>query len=151
MKVELVRYGFGNGSTLGRLYIDGVFQCYTLEDAARVVKVDGQTCIPEGTYALSLRTKGSVTIEYMKLYPTMHRGMLWLVNVPDFEYVYLHRGNTPADTKGCLLVGLHCSMDSGEFVLQESAKAYELIYPRIVDAITSGRGAQLTVTHWVAA
>ena len=69
----------------GMLFIDGKFECYTLEDQYQAVKVMHETCIPEGTYKLKLRTVGGFNSRYTKKYPTFHRGMLWLEDVPGFE------------------------------------------------------------------
>ena len=64
-----------------------------------------ETCIPEGEYEIKLRTVGGFNERYTKKYPTMHRGMLWLQDVPGFEYILIHQGNTDEHTSGCLIVG----------------------------------------------
>jgi hypothetical protein len=86
--------------TIGRLYIDGVYFCDTLEDRVRIIngncsdKIYGQTAIPEGTYDVKLihRTSNGV------LTP-------WLQNVPCFTGILIHSGNDELDTEGCILVG----------------------------------------------
>lgn len=146
MKLELVRYGLGDESTLGKLYIDGEFACFTLEDERRKVKVPGETCIPEGAYKLTLRTEGGFHQRYAKLYPGVHRGMLWIRNVPGFEYILIHQGNATRDTAGCLLLGARALVGlDGEFSVQHSAIAYKHIYPLVADAIEKGEGATITV------
>ena len=50
MKLQVVRTQFGTDATNGLLFIDGLFECYTLEDQYQAVKVMHETCIPEGTY-----------------------------------------------------------------------------------------------------
>ena len=55
MKLNVVRHQFGEEATNGLLFIDGVFECYTLEDQYQEVKVMHETCIPEGTYEIKLR------------------------------------------------------------------------------------------------
>ena len=48
MKLQVVRHQFGKDATNGMLFIDGIFECYTLEDQYQAVKVMHETCIPEG-------------------------------------------------------------------------------------------------------
>lgn len=134
MKLFLERMGLGRKSTLGRVYLGNEPVCWTLEDARRHMKVPGETCIPAGTYMVTLRTEGGFHGRYLKAYPKMHRGMLWIRDVPGFEWVLIHRGNTPADTKACVLTGDTPAMTHGEFTVIRSAVAYERLYPLVVDA-----------------
>jgi len=71
-----------------------------------------------------------------------HRGMVWLQNVPNFDWVYLHLGNSHDDTQGCILVG----RDVYDYKLGHSRIAYERIYNTIVDGIESDEGATLEIT-----
>lgn len=134
MKVVLERFGFGLDSTLGRLYVDGEPVAYTIEDARRKAKVPGKTAIPCGIYKLRLRTEGGLHIKYTRRFPAFHMGMLWLQDVPDFEWVMLHCGNDATDSEGCpLIVSFAALSPDGEFIGHESAKAYEKTYRRIVE------------------
>ena len=94
MKLQVVRTQLGKDATNGLLFIDGLFECYTLEDQYQAVKVMHETCIPEGTYEIKLRTIGTFHKRYKSKYPTFHRGMLWIQDVPGFEYILIHQGNT---------------------------------------------------------
>ncbi len=58
MKLNLVRTQFGADATNGILFINGVFECFTLEDEVRDVKVYGETAIPKGTYNIEFRKEG---------------------------------------------------------------------------------------------
>lgn len=120
-------------STIGRLVVQGK-ECFTLEDPIRKIKVHGKTAIPAGQYVLKLRTEGGMDLRYAARFGNWHRGMLWLQDVPNFEYVYLHIGNSPEDTEGCILVG---STQSRDFIGGSEA-AYREIYPVIADAIEAG-------------
>ena len=105
MKLTVVRTQFGTDATNGMLFIDGIFECYTLEDQYQAVKVMHETCIPEGTYDIKFRTVGGFHEKYKKRYGNDHYGMLHLQDVPNFTYILIHAGNTDEHTSGCLIVG----------------------------------------------
>lgn len=105
MKLKLERKYFKSNYTIGNLYINNTFFCNTLEDKNRDLnkngvfdngetKIYGETCIPFGTY--------EVVLTYS---PKFKRELPRLKNVPSFEGILIHRGNTPKDTLGCILVG----------------------------------------------
>lgn len=133
MNLELVRFGYGKDSTLGRLSVDGEFECFTLEDERREVKVYGETCIPEGRYEILLRTEAGKHERYLDRFPELHRGMLWLQDVPDFEFIYLHIGNKEDQTLGCPLTGtVPLIMPDGEFEVARSKDAYLALYRKVL-------------------
>jgi hypothetical protein len=147
-ELTLQRYSQDDDSTLGILYLDGVFQCYTLEDEEREIKVAGETRIPEGTYDIKLRTEGGLTQKYAKKFPDMHKGMLWLQDVPNFEWVYIHLGNTDEHTEGCILVGNQVNNNKvDEAFLGDSKRAYKKLYPKLVDIIESGEQLTIEITE----
>lgn len=116
MNLVLYRKWFTDISTTGVLFIDGDFFCYTLEDAVREQKVYGKTAIPYGKY--------EVVITYS---PRFQKNMPLLVNVPNFEGVRIHAGNTANDTEGCILVG----KSKGQDFIGGSRKTYEELMERI--------------------
>lgn len=120
------------------LYYDGKYLCFTLEDAKRDTKVKGQTRIPAGRYKVGLRNAGSMHPSYMAKFPGLHRGMLHVLNVPGFEYIYIHIGNTIGDTEGCLLTGYGVAVNRGVFELQQSTPAYEDLYEKVVEDAIAG-------------
>jgi hypothetical protein len=138
MNVLVLRYS-SHKSTLGLFIIDGKFACYTLEDAFHVVKIPGETRIPEGTYEITLRTFGGHHERYSQKFPEFHKGMLHVTNVPNYEHILIHIGNTDDDTEGCLLIG-DSSMTNinSDGRIENSTIAYKRVYPIIANAIESG-------------
>ena len=100
--VEVKRYEYTNKSTIGRLYIDGVFECFTLElpylDNAKNV-----SSIPVGAYHYVKRHTKHSKYDYEHLH---------LQDVPNRYYILLHIGNYPIDTNGCILVGNAIGVDA---------------------------------------
>ena len=122
------------------------FLCYTLEDEKRDTKVMHETRIPAGTYKLSLRKEGGFHSRYLKKYgPKFHKGMIHVNEVPGFQYILWHTGNTDEHTSGCLIVGQSQKsnlVDPNGFV-SASVSAYKSIYPKIAEAILR-EGAEVT-------
>jgi hypothetical protein len=103
MQIKVVRREFTEKSTIGELFIDNNFFCYTLEDKVRAEteeKVYGQTAIPKGKY--------EVIVNYSNRFKQQ---MPLLLNVKGFEGIRIHKGNTDVDTHGCLLLGKSKSKD----------------------------------------
>ena len=94
MQLLLIRDSFNVDFTIGKLYVDDRFFCDVLEDAVRKEKIKGKTAIPAGAYKVIL-TK---SVRFKKILPL-------LLDVPNYEGVRIHSGNTHEDTEGCLLVG----------------------------------------------
>jgi hypothetical protein len=134
MKLLVDRFTSNKDTTLGKLLIDGNFECYTLEDEYRAKKVFGETRIPAGEYQITLRKEGLFHERYLKRFPLWHVGMLWVRNVPGFEYILIHCGNTDDDTAGCLLLGEKID----KWTLVNSTGAYENAYKQIAAALLIG-------------
>lgn len=96
MKLFLQRIAQTPEYTIGRLEINGKFFCHTLEDAVREQKIAGKTAIPEGIYNVVVNRS-----------PRFKRDLPLLLDVPYFEGIRIHRGNTAKDTSGCILVGIN--------------------------------------------
>ena len=93
--------------TIGILYVDGVSFCNTLEDVVRTgAKVPGRTAIPAGTFRIRM---DMVSPKFKnKTWAKPYKGKVpRLMDVPQFDGVLIHPGNTAADTEGCILVGLN--------------------------------------------
>lgn len=106
MKILVKRIAKKDTYTIGKMYIDGKYFCDTLEDKDRGLtqttplsiikskKVPGQTAIPTGTYKVIVNKS-----------PKFGRMLPRLLDVPGFDGILIHRGNTDKDSSGCLLVG----------------------------------------------
>jgi hypothetical protein len=145
MKYEVLRVSSQKDSTSGLLFevnnSKRTFLCYTLEDEQRDVKVWGETRIPAGTYKLGLRTEGGFHNRYLSRYGAdFHKGMIWVLDVPGFEWILWHSGNTDENTAGCLLLGnsQESNLVKKDGFIGASRDAYKLVYPRVLAAIESG-------------
>ena len=148
MKLTVVRTQFGKDATNGILLIDGVFECFTLEDQYQAVKVMHETCIPEGTYDIKFRTVGGFHEKYKKRYGQAHHGMLHLQDVPNFTYILIHAGNTDEHTSGCLIVGeTQQDLDiSDDGFIGHSGKAYSKLYDKVAKQLLQGRNVSIEYT-----
>jgi hypothetical protein len=101
MRLELRRHFRDETATIGELFINGAYACATLEDAIqRGPKIPGRSAIPAGSYRVII---AKTTLADGKKFD----GKLPLIlDVPGFDMIRIHAGNTPEDTKGCILVGL---------------------------------------------
>ncbi len=140
MLIHVRRVASGDDATIGALTVDGSFQCFTLEDEKRAVKVAGETRIPAGRYRVKVRRHGGFHGRYSRRFPDLHRGMLEIADVPGFSDILIHVGNYTRDTAGCLLVGMGANIvtDRGWTVTQSTA-AYKRIYARVIDAAAAGK------------
>lgn len=109
-KWKLLKY------SIGKLYVNGVYLCDTLEDTDRNLyqgmskesisqkKVYGETAIPFGRYRITLNVQ-SPKFSKKKMYERCKGYLPRLLGVPCWEGVLIHIGNYPKDTEGCILVG----------------------------------------------
>ena len=148
MKLTVVRTQFGTDATNGMLFIDGIFECYTLEDQYQAVKVMHETCIPEGTYDIKFRTVGGFHEKYKKRYGNDHYGMLHLQDVPNFTYILIHAGNTDEHTSGCTLLGeTQQDLDiSDDVFIGHSGKAYLKLYKKVAKELLTGKDVTIEYT-----
>lgn len=152
MNILLQRFASGDESTLGAMFWSSehgkAFECFTLEDEHREQKVPGETRIPAGIYEIKLRAAGGMHKHYSAKFP-WHVGMLWLQDVPGFEWIYIHPGNTDKHTEGCILVGDGAvSNVIGRGSISASQQAYERLYKKIVAALQSGEPVYIHVSDY---
>jgi hypothetical protein len=146
MKIKVERKWPKATYTIGRFYIDGIFYCNTLEDTDRGLlqshgaeyvrkkKIAGETAIPKGTYRVSMNTT-SPKYSASSWYWNLCRGKVpRLQDVPGFEGVLIHTGNTALDTAGCILVGKNTKVGR----LTDSRPCFQQIYKLMKQAADEG-------------
>lgn len=110
MNITLQRQPSYKGTTFGELTIDGDWFCHTLEDQIRelpgvdvsIWKVKAVTAIPSGVYRVTMEQS-----------PRFGPDTLTINDVPGFDKIRIHGGNTAADTEGCVIVGSRCDREAG--------------------------------------
>ena len=135
MELVLKRIARRDTYTIGRLYIDGQYFCDTIEDTDRGLRQDlplsvnkakkrrGVTAIPVGRYRVTLGVL-SKRFSKKKQYDFTRGYLPRLVNVPAFDGILIHIGNTAADSEGCILVGRNTKVG----MVLESTKTFKALY-----------------------
>jgi len=134
MDLKINRLEFTDSSTTGELLVNGVFECYTIEDKVRPAgeMVRNQTAIPAGRY--------EVVVNFSNRF---QRQMPLLLGVPGYEGVRIHSGNCAADTEGCILLGLSRSRDW----VGDSRAAFERFFRKLCGAISIGEKVFLEISN----
>lgn len=133
MKLTLERLQLDPDVTIGSLDVDGDWACWTCEDTVREgPKVAGRTAIPFGRY--------SVTITWS---PRFQRFLPYLADVPGFEGIRIHPGNTAADTEGCILPGLDRLAKS----VGRSRAAFQDLFTRLMAAERRKEAVTIEITR----
>ena len=118
MELTLKRIALKSEYTIGKLYVDGEYVCDTIEDTVRdldkdgkfangEVKIPGKTAIPYGRYEITMKVKSPKYSNFSKYsWAKKYDGYLpRLLNVPQFDGVLMHVGNSALDSEGCIIVG----------------------------------------------
>jgi hypothetical protein len=132
MNLTIIRKVTGTNSVIGELAVNGLFECYTLEDVDRGlsssmtlseiagIKIPAKTAIPKGRYEVAI----TFSERFKKPLPL-------LLNVPGYVGVRIHSGNTAADTEGCVLVGKVKGPDN----VSQSRDAFNILFPKLQEAL----------------
>ena len=113
LQLKVERFQASDKSMIGKLYLNGRYLCYTLEEAWRN-NARGNSCVPAGTYNAYLR------------YTSTKKNREWcfeLTDVPGRTAIQFHIGNDPGDTEGCILLGTSFSTD----FVGNSTAAYQVL------------------------
>lgn len=151
MELKLKRTEKSDTYTMGKLFINDVYFCDTVEDKDRgltssmseeeiqKIKVKGETAIPTGTYVVTLKIKS----------PKYSKSITWdaynggymprLLNVKGFLGILIHSGNTPEQSEGCVLVGKKGTAGS----VYNSLNTFKSLYEKLKEA--SDKGEQITI------
>lgn len=132
LELTLRRQSSGARCTIGRLCVDGVEECFTLEDVVRPVKIPGETAIPAGRYAVVV-TRSE---RFRRMLPL-------LCDVPGFAGIRIHAGNTAADTSGCILVGRTLGNDC----VLDSRIALKALQRKVARALARGDQVWITIEN----
>ncbi len=134
MKMRLDRLQLDPDVTIGALYVDDDFECWTCEDTVREpgMKVHGQTAIPYGSYRVDITQSNR-----------FKRPLPLLLNVPNFQGIRIHPGNTAADTEGCILPGADRLAKS----VGQSRVAFSSLYAKILDAKARARPITIDIVR----
>ena len=140
MVIQVKRKTYTNRSTVGEMWLNGIFECYTLEDEMREKdgvpvaewKVPKRTAIPLGTYGVTI----DLSSRFGRLMPH-------ILNVPGFSGIRIHSGNTDKDTEGCILLGQERAAD----FIGHSKLAFDSFFPQLQDALTRAELVTITITN----
>lgn len=151
MNITIKRIFKGDKYTIGKLYVNGMYECDTLEDTDRGLtedsplseiqskKVYGETAIPTGTYKIDMNTVSPKFKD--RSWAKFCGGKLpRLIDVPGYSGVLIHVGNKPADTLGCILVG--DNKIKGQVI--NSTSTFQELYFLMLKAKVAGE--EITVT-----
>ena len=139
MEIKVIRNILTSEYTVGKLYIDEEYMCDTIEDRYRKIKkkedkVYGTTAIPCGHYPVLL----DFSSKYSKMMPH-------ILDVPFFEGIRIHPGNSDEDSLGCILVGEYMPGVAGGWVAN-SRKAYSKVFDKIKQASDKGERIFITIS-----
>lgn len=147
LKLLLNRDIKASAFTLGKLSINGIDFCYTLEDVVRAngFIVRGQTAIPAGTYEIDMDfvspnyTKRGSQSQYLRCGNKVPR----LKKVPGFDGILIHIGNYTTDTEGCILVG--ASRNTSKGTISNSTTTFWQLYEILDEAHKAGKKITITI------
>jgi len=137
MNIFLEEIGLTPNSTASHLFVDNKPFCFTIEDGHRDIKVKHESRIPAGRYKIVPRTVGSFYEKYKRNFN--HKFVPQLEDVPGFEFILIHIGNTVKDTSGCILVNRFVGLGTdGNYSGIDSTSVYKLLYSLIALAFERG-------------
>lgn len=130
-------------STIGKFYVNGIYECFTMEDPIRERKIATKTCIPAGRF----RVKRTMSKRFKRMLPLIFNRDDFSVVAPNgdrWEGVRIHPGNDADDTDGCILPGrIRMNADC----IANSRSAFDTIDARIMMAEKNGEEVWLTIEN----
>ena len=146
IRLSLLRYFDDGNTTLGLLYVNETFYCYTLEDSHHDVKIPGETRIPAGIYDIDFRKEVTpLTKTYQERYPDWFSFHIQLKSVPDFKCIYIHNGGDHTNTEGCILVSDRLNVSEDRTFLSNSRNTFKRFYHFIESQLVEQKSVKITV------
>ncbi len=135
MDLLLIRKTNTEKSTIGDLFVNDKLECFTLEDMDRKledggIKIPKKTAIPRGKY--------EIIIDKSRRFNTF---LPHLLDVPQFEGIRFHPGNTAEDTEGCILPGEIRGIDK----IFNSRMAYDKLFTKLSGAYNNDEKITITI------
>lgn len=131
MDLKLIRNKSNDSCTIGKLYVNGAYECYILEDIERECKVPGKTAIPAGRYRVAITMS-----------PRFKKPLPLLYDVPNYAGVRIHPGNDADDTEGCLLPG---QTNPTPYTVGNSGKAFDALMAKLRVAEALGESIYIEI------
>lgn len=153
MKIQHVRHFFADKYTISKIYVDGKYFCDAIEDTdrglnssmteeqIRAVKIQSQTAIPYGTYALTIDVV-SPRFSQRAVYNPIKGKLPRLLDVKGFDGVLVHIGNTERDTAGCVIVG----KNTNKGMVTDSNRTFFQLYTQFQRAKAKGEKITWEIT-----
>jgi Steigviridae/Suoliviridae L,D-carboxypeptidase/transpeptidase len=157
MKLLLQREQSTDSSTPGILYVNGIRECYTLEDIVRELplvpiaewKVQNKTAIPAGIFHVIIDESQRFGRKMPHVIDMPRQSLLnaaaaLLNQLAGFLGIRIHSGNIAADTDGCILVG---RIRNGWNTILESRVAFGQLFGKLETAFNAGEEITLQIVN----
>lgn len=130
---------------MSAMAVNGEFFCFVIEDGYRELKEAGKTRIPAGEYKIIPRKHGGFFARYQKKFG--HAFAIQIADVPGFQDILIHTGNTKEDTRGCLLVADQAGKSGTDYAAPagSSTPAYLRLYHEVERAFNAGESVEITI------
>ena len=143
--ITVLRYMDDGETTIGLLFLNEEFFCYTLEDTYRIIKIKGKTRIPCGTYKVNFRRELTPLTERYKETRPWFEYHLEIKDVKGFTGIYIHSGSIHEHTDGCLLVGRSLNSSDMKKLIYDSRDTFEQFYKTLKPKLDSGEYVRIKI------
>lgn len=151
MRLKIERQPSSDKCTIGQLFVNGIYECWTLEDPVREVKIPGKTAIPAGIYQVIVdysnrfkRQMPHIAIRFPKT-GIFSESITPVKEVPNFQGIRIHSGNTSEDTEGCILLGMN--RGPKDDWIGQSNIAFGGFWTKLWTALSAGEMVMIEITN----
>ncbi len=118
--IKIERFKYTQQTTIGKLYLDDTYHCYTLEDTLRpaAIKVKGHTAIPQGVYSFEVTYSPRFKREMILIYNQNDKSLD--SNGISFSGLRIHGGNRHEHSEGCPLTAYNYNPDDDNDGIEET-------------------------------